>query len=103
MEPSNFIACCAGFTIDYHISAASVALTIMASPEYLEAYPPGPAGRGGMLGTILVGAMAGMVFFGVLGDLHGRLKTLRWALLTCLGGTTLQIFAKGDAETVYKI
>merc|ERR1719161_47855 len=82
VEPSNFIACCAGFTIDYHIASASVALTIMASPEYLETYPPGPGARGILFGTILMGVMVGMIVFGILGDLHGRLRVLRWALLT---------------------
>ena len=103
VEPSNFIACCAGFTIDYNIASASVALTIMASPEYLETYPPGLSTQGVLLGTILVGVMVGMVTFGILGDLHGRLKVLRWALLTTMIGTTLQVFARGAPDQVYTI
>ena len=98
---SNAIPALSNFSIQYNLSAASIALPFMQShPAYA---PPGWV-QYVLLGAVFVGAVVGMLVMGYLGDLIGRRRAMVLTLaFQSFGAIGCALFDWGSAEWVYTV
>ncbi len=98
---SNFVGAMGNFSIQYNLSAASIALPFLQShPAFA---PPGWVHYVG-LGTVFVGAVLGMLGMGYLGDVLGRKRAMVFTLcLQVAGAVACSLLTWGSVSTIYTV
>ena len=98
---SNFVGAMGNFSIQYNLSAASIALPFLQShPAFA---PPKWVHYVG-LGAIFVGAVLGMIGMGYLGDALGRKRAMVVTLgIQVAGAVACSLLTWGSVETIYTI
>jgi len=102
---SNFGPCMGNFSIQYNFTAASIAVSVLGSDDYLgHAYSKSPAwAKTVTLPIVFVGAMIGMFGMGRLGDLMGRQKAMLVTLSFAIVGAIVPACAVGPPDAVYAV
>eukprot|EP00053_Salpingoeca_punica_P013636 m.123390 g.123390 ORF g.123390 m.123390 type:complete len:474 (+) comp16248_c1_seq1:679-2100(+) len=110
---SNFVPSIANLSIQYNLSAASIAVSFMTSdrdrstedhPERSADFPEPAWGKYMLLGMVFAGAVVGMCLMGFLGDLIGRRKALLFTMsLTIFGSLGCAVLPWGSADAVYAV
>ncbi len=98
---SNFVGAMGNFSIQYNLSAASIALPFLQShPSFA---PPKWVHYVG-LGAIFVGAVLGMLGMGYLGDTLGRKRAMVFTLcLQVAGAIACSLLTWGSVNTIYTV
>ena len=98
---SNFVGAMGNFSIQYNLSAASIALPFLQShPAFA---PPKWVHYVG-LGAIFVGAVLGMIGMGYLGDTLGRKRAMVVTLgIQVAGAVACSLLTWGSVEAIYTI
>ena len=102
---SNFVPALSNFSIQYNLSAASIALALMQAHPYFK--PPAWV-HYVLLGLVFAGAVLGMLVMGYLGDLLGRRRamvvTMGFQVFGALGCACLTIGTGHEHSTnIYTI
>eukprot|EP00035_Acanthoeca_spectabilis_P023853 m.451240 g.451240 ORF g.451240 m.451240 type:complete len:448 (-) comp20118_c0_seq1:6-1349(-) len=87
-------------SIQYNFAAASVAIQIMSDGGY----PEPTWAKMALLGTVFAGAVCGMVFLGMIGDLIGRRAGMLLTLgLTVTGSLGAAVLPWGTDSSIYSV
>eukprot|EP01051_Picozoa_sp_SAG22_P015292 SAG22_NODE_1975_length_3221_cov_2.215247_4_plen_283_part_00 len=100
-KESNFVGAMGNFSIQYNLSAASIALPFLQSHPHF-AQPKWVHYVG--LGSVFVGAVLGMLVMGFLGDLLGRKRAMVVTLaIQVLGAVGCSLLTFGSVPTIYTV
>lgn len=98
---SNFVGAMGNFSIQYNLSAGSIALAFLQShPKFAQPEWVHYVG----LGAIFVGAVLGMLVMGYLGDALGRKRAMVFTLgIQVAGAVACSLLTWGSVETIYTV
>ena len=100
-DKSNFVPALSNFSIQYNLSAASIALPFMQSHPH---FTPPDWVHYVVFGATFLGAVIGMVFMGYLGDLLGLKRAMVVTMaIQVIGALGCALFTFGSAQQIYAI
>jgi MFS family permease len=100
-KESNFVGAMGNFSIQYNLSAASIALPFLQSHPAFD--PPTWVHYVG-LGAVFVGAVLGMLGMGYLGDALGRKRAMVVTLaIQVAGAVGCSLLTWGSVQTIYAV